>query len=225
MKRCLFFSAFMVVWLAATVEQTRADILFESGMLGPTGVPWSDVENQTVFGANIKSNVFNGVRFQFAEPVVTTEIGGHLVGIPDSMDTFFGAIVKLDDQNDFPDSPNLSTPDVLGSTVIAFPEPSAEVFGDLALSLDPGWYALVFGSGLFGAVGDGAMPLNNPDIGNPTYIGFQSGAVLGWGNLINPIFRNYRFVVHGHVVPEPTILGLISVAVLSVLMVRMRNRR
>ena len=42
--------------------------------------------------------------------------------------------------------------------LFSIPEPSAEIFGSLSLSLDPGWYALIFGSGLFGATGDGAMP-------------------------------------------------------------------
>ncbi|MDZ4659158.1 MAG: hypothetical protein SH868_16425 [Bythopirellula sp.] len=151
----------------------RADMLFESGTLGPTGIP-----RGVIPGANVSAAVFNGVRFQLTQPVITTQVGGHFVGSLGTTDTFFGAIVALIDENDFPDSGDLSTPDVLGSTVIAFPEPSAEVFGDLTLALDPGWYALVFGSGLIGASGDGAMPLNNPDIGNPTYIGYQLGT--GW---------------------------------------------
>jgi hypothetical protein len=182
------------------VSVAGAAIIYESGTLGPTGVPRRDVSDQVVLGATISPFAYNGVKFQLSQPVITRQIGGHFVGSLGT--TFFGAIVALENENDFPDSGDLSTPDVLGSMVTAFSEPSAEVFGDLELHLDPGWYALVFGSGFFGASGDGAALLNNPDIDNPTYIGHQPLSGFGWGNLINPIFRNYRFVVEGNVIPE-----------------------
>jgi hypothetical protein len=212
MRRTRLWITSMILALTALVAPSAdftstaaAEIIYESGSLGPTGIPIGVVP-----GANVSAAVFNGVRFELTVPVVTTHVGGHFVGSTDTTDTFFGAIVQLADENDFPNSGDLSTSDVLGSTTMEFPHPSAEVFGDLALRLDPGWYALVFGSGLFGATGDGAMPLNNPDIGSPTYIAHQPGAVLGWGDLLNPIFRNYRFVVEGEIVPEPSSIALAS---------------
>lgn len=184
-----------------------ADILFESGSLGPTGIPRSEVTG----GSNVNPFVFVGVRFHLDQPVLTTQIGGHFVKNAGANESFFGAIIELTDEYDFPDSGNLSTPDVVGITLLEFPEPSDEVFGDLTKPLSPGWYALVFGSGLFGASGSGGALSNGMDIGNPTYIAWQPGAVNGWGNLINPIFRNFRFVVQGRVVPEPTTLALLFV--------------
>jgi hypothetical protein len=188
-----------------------AEIIYESGHLGPTGIPQGAVD-----AANVNAFVFNGVRFNLTSTVVTTQVGGHFVGPVGTTGTLFGAVIKLVDENDFPDSRDLSTPDVLGSTTLAFPEPSAEVFGNLSLALDPGWYTLVFGSGLFGATGNGAMPLNNPDIGNPTYIGLQPGGVSGWGDLLNPIFQNYRFVVRGEIVPETSSIALLLFGFLNV---------
>jgi hypothetical protein len=191
-----------------------AAILYESGTLGPTGVSWPDLANGTIPGINIAKDVFNGVRFELTMPVVTSEIGGHFAA--QSSGTFFGAIVQLAGENDFPDSSDLTTPDVLGSAVLSFPRSSAEVFGELSLSLDPGWYALVFGSGLFGAIGGGGAVGNNPDIGHPTYVGYQPGG--DWFSLIDlaVIFRDYRFVVIGDVVPEPStaILVLVPLALL-----------
>lgn len=207
MNRVLLLLA-TLAWVAPPTAD--AAVIFESGVLGPTGL-----EKGAVAASVVASDVFAGVRFQLTEPVVTSQVGGHFVDR--SNGTFFGAIVRLDNENDFPNSGDLSTPDVLGAAVLIFPVPSAEVFGNLAIALDPGWYALVFGSGLFGAAGDGAAPLNNPDIGSPTYIAFQPGAVSGWGVLLNPIFRNFRFVVNGQVVPEPSTVGLISVAVFALM--------
>jgi hypothetical protein len=224
MNRFTFLVSIMVAVSAPPkLPSVSAAVIFESGTLGPTGITWQQALNGEVRASNVNSNVFSGVRFELLQPVAITQIGGHLVGPPGTLDTFFGAIVKLDDENDFPNSGDLSTSDVLGSTLIGFPEPSAEVFGDLSLPLDPGWYALVFGGELFGASGHGAMPLNNPDIGNPTYIAWQTGD--GWANLLNPIFRNYRFVVQGTIVPEPTAIVLFSIALFSVFFVRNPNRR
>jgi len=107
----------------------------------------------------------------------------------------------LDDESDFPDSGDLSTPDVLGSTELTFPVPSAEVFGDLNLTLEPGWYALVFGSGLFGTSGNGAAPRNNT--------AFQPDSGVQWIN-ITGAFSNQRFVVQGQIVPEASTVVLVS---------------
>ncbi len=214
-----FLFSIIGVYMAPPVS---AAILFESGTLGSTGVPWSDLVDQTVLGVNIKPTVFNGVRFELTEPVVTTKVGGHFAAPLSS--NFFGALVKLDDENDFPDSGDLTTPDVLGTALLTFPELSNEVFGDLTLALGPGWYALIFGSGLFEATGSGGAPMNNPDIGLPTYIGFQSGAPSGWGSL-SSFFGNLRFVVEGTIVPEPSAFMLALTTALFSLFRRKSCRR
>lgn len=187
-----------------------ADILFESGTLGPTGVPYSQLGN-TVPGTEVFSSIFPGVRFELTQPVKTTSVGGHFVA--DISGTFFGAIVALDDENDFPNSPDLSTPDVLGVTTLIFSNPSAEVYGNLELNLDPGWYALVFGSGLFGTTGSGGAVRNGIDIGDPTYIAY--GQNLQWFNMdVLPLpFDNHRFVINGEIVPEPSSILLVVFAV------------
>ncbi len=188
--------------LAATV--------FESGTLGPTGLYLNAIGGGTAPGSSgVNPDVFSGVRFQIGQTVMTTRVGGHFVADPRFGDSFFGAIVRLDGAMDFPDSGNLSTPDVLGTTLLTFPNPSAEVFGNLTVKLDPGWYALVFGSGLFGATGSGAAVLNNPDIGTPSYIAHQPAA--GWFNFadIGGFFNDFRLVVDGNAVPEPSTCVLV----------------
>lgn len=213
-------AAWMFLSVIAT-SYTVAATLFESGALGPTGIPRSEVTG----GSNVSPFVFVGVRFHLDQPVITTQIGGHFVKNTGAGASFFGALVALADENDFPDSGNLSTPDVVGTTLLSFPEPSNEIFGAVAKPLPAGWYAVVFGSGLFGATGSGGAMNNGADIGSPGYIGWQVGAVNGWGNLINPIFRNFRFVVQGQLVPEPCASNLLLVLAFARALLRTPSRQ
>jgi hypothetical protein len=180
-----------------------AAVLFESGTLGLTGVTFQDIGN-TVPGTNVNPFVFTGVRFELTTPVVTTQIGGHFAG----NGTFFGALGKLDGEMDFPNSGDFSTSDFVDAALLTFSNPSAEIVDDLATSLDSGWYALVFGSGLFGATGSGAALRNGMDIENPSYIAYQPMSGVTWVE-ITPAFNDHRFVLYGTAVPEPSsLLGL-----------------
>jgi hypothetical protein len=196
-----------------------ADVLFESGTLGPTGIFIDQIMGDGIHpgGAVVSPVVFDGVRFELTQGALTTSVGGHFVGYPSGDKSLFAAIVRLDNGTDFPNSGDLSTPDVLGHALLAFPNPSAEVFGGLNVHLDPGWYALVFGSGLFGATGRGAALLNNPDIGAPTYFAYEPG--IGWFDTSAPNgpFQNYRLAVDGNFVPEPNSAMLVLVAVVVIL--------
>lgn len=202
-------ATFLGAAISISATFCSAATLFESGTLGPTGITWTELVNQSVPATNIKDVVFSGVRFELAKQVMTTEIGGHFAS--ESGGTFFGAIVSLDNENDFPDSNDLSSADVQGTTLISFPTPSDEVFGTLNLLLEPGWYAAVFGSGLFGATANGGALRNGADIRDPVYVAFQPGAVGNWSNLTS-LFDNHRFVVRGQIVPEPSSLFLSLVA-------------
>ena len=174
MRQLSFLGVVVSCMLAAT--NARGDILFESGTLGPTGIPRSEITG----GSNVSPFVFVGVRFHSDQPVLTTQVGGHFVKNAGANEPFFGAIIALANENDFPDSGNLSTPDVIGNTLLSFPEPSNEVFGVIDEPLAPGWYALVFGSGLLGASGSGVALNNGVDLGEPAYIAFQPGPGFGW---------------------------------------------
>ena len=171
-------------------------ILFESGTLGPTGLAQFDVA-----ATNVNASVFTGVRFELTQQVQTSQVGGHFLSAAGG--NFFGAIVQLDDGDDFPDSSDLSTADVLGIAELIFPVASNEVFGDLELSLNTGWYALVFGSGLFDTTGSGAATRNNPDLGNPEYVSRTAGGI--WRSLEGASipFEDHRFVLTGQIIPEP----------------------
>lgn len=200
--------------VAAAVLLTAASaaaesILFRTAELGPTGVTLAELASQVVPGTNVTSRIFIGARFELTTPVVTSRIGGHFVSV--GVDGgFFGAIVALDGPDDLPDSGDLSTPDVLGVTLLDFPAPSAEVFGDLELSLSPGWYGVVFGSGLFGATGRGGSVDNGDAIGVGSLIG--RGTSPAWAST-EPASLGQSLRVDGEVVPEPAAATLLMVCV------------
>ncbi len=115
-------------------------------------------------GISISDQQFVMIRFQVStiDPIRTYEIGGQFGGFRGN-GNIFGAIVALTDINDVPDSVDLSTPDVLGTTLIpvfneADPDRSFITSGKLSLELSRGFYAAVFGSGKFGATSDGFSP-------------------------------------------------------------------
>jgi hypothetical protein len=195
--------------LSYTVGSALGAVIYESGVAGPVGVTQSDVLSGSVPATNINPDVFVGVRFHTSRTAITSRIGGHFVGGSDST-LFFGAIVQLTNSNDFPDSGDLSTPDVIGRTWLSFQHPSREDYVDLSVSLEPGWYALVFGSGLFGAYGSGGAVRNGVDDGSPSYIAWQSGSP-GWFDLADladfHVFDNHRFVIEGNFTPEPSTLA------------------
>jgi hypothetical protein len=170
----------------------------------------------SVAGTNVSPDVFVGARFEVDHPIRTTRIGGHFIGHPLNANAeFFGALVALEDETDLPDSDDLSSSDVLGVAYLEFPGSSDEVFTDLAVTLNPGWHAVVFGSGFFGTTAVGGALRNGLDNGPQSYIGWQPG--VGWIELSQffpPLFTNHRFVVEGTFIPEPitlseTVIGLL----------------
>ena len=126
----------------ATAPAVGEIVLYESATAGQLGVPYEDVYQQIVLGVNVTSSVFQGARFELELPVVTSRIGGHFVartGVGEQ--TVFGAIVALDGPDDFPDSEDLSTPDVLGVAEFTVGDLSANSFGVISIELEPGCMA------------------------------------------------------------------------------------
>ena len=214
-------SALSLLLVCQALIVAYAGVLYQSGTLGPTSISWSDVAFDAVPGASAEQSAFVGARFNVDSQAVTVRIGGHFAAHPNSVtDKFFGAIIRLSGSTDLPDSENLSTPDVLGATTLSFTSPSSVAFGDLSLILRPGWYAVVFGSGLFGSdqFAVGAAIRNGQDAGSPSCIAWPPG--LGWFDaqaLFPGSFENNYFVVEGNYIPEPSSLSLALLAAAAIL--------
>jgi len=172
-----------------SVSEVFADIIYESATLGPTGIDFP--------GNSINSGQYLGSRFSITQQVEVSEIGGHL---RTQTGNIFGAIVEL--SGPLPSSFPLSAGEVVASTVISAPGLSSDVSVPLSVTLMPGDYAIIFGSGQFGATGFGLMTFNN--VNTPEGVGsyFFSQA----GNWLNGGFDNTRFTVNGVIaIPSPTI--------------------
>jgi hypothetical protein len=146
-----------------------------------------------------------GARFSLASTANVTDVGGHLFGNGDG--SLFAAILQLSAPGALP-SGNPFDGTTLATTTFLPPVSSADVSIPLSVTLGPGDYALVFGSGWFGATGSGRMPNNNVDLPPASY--FYWNALPWHDGAISQI----RFVVYGDLVgtavPEPDSLLLVG---------------
>jgi hypothetical protein len=193
----------LVVWVATTGlflcgERAAAQpVLLESAALGATG---------SYSGSSVATSQFVGWRFQIDTPLAVEQVGGHLLGSAEG--GIFAALVSLDTIDAIPHGLPFTDYEVIATTVFQPPLPSEEVAVPLTAELRPGSYALVFGTGYFGASGEGALPNfdDQPDI-PPTDI----SSFIFWSRpFFNEPFEwrenlasHMRFVVAGEVLQIP----------------------
>jgi len=180
------FSILLLVPVGA--QNAFAVIIYESSTLGPTG--------QTTGGFNVNEVQFLGSRFSISETMEVSQIGGHMYRGSFGDNLIFGAIVELSGPDALPLGDPFTGGEVLASTTFTPPVLSADVSVPLSITLQPGDYALIFGSGEFGATnGEGVMTVNN--FITPEGV----GSYIVW---INNMWRfglseldNLRFTVNG----------------------------
>jgi VCBS repeat-containing protein len=165
---------------AALSDDDSIQTFFESATLGNTG--------STSAVVHVNHGQFLGVRFEVTSAVAASGIGGHFVTRFGDTNQMFAAIVALSGPDDFPDTANLSSADVVGSTLITVSSPSDEYSAPIDVDLEPGWYALVFGTGILGSGFDeSGVPAVDVPIGSPSY--FYRDAS---GNYFSDGFSNVR---------------------------------
>jgi len=163
---------------------------------------------------------FIGARFSLEDPVHLEQIGASFYAINES-DTFFAAIVAFDLGFDLPRGLPFEDGEVLGSTILQPGTNLTEALASISLTLDPGNYGIVIGTGLYGASGVGGMPNNNSDHLHSSYfrwsdIPMQTPEWSYGGD-------GYRFLINGQVVPEPSTALLVTTGLIA-LMLKMKNR-
>jgi len=162
-------------------QAARADVILQTATF--TG---DDPGDYTALGDGTNDGSrFIGARFSLSDPTLITNIS---VGIGRyGSGTFFGAIVPLTGGTAFPSVDPASLSSIaLGSVLLSATDSSgnggpAVVSGNLSLDLAAGDYAVIFGSGLFGASGYGPITEGNTPVGNYSGL-FESLYDADWFN-------------------------------------------
>lgn len=200
MKRLASFA----VAVCAAVSSAHAAKVFESAT-GPFDA-WA-----CCVGSGISDTQFIGASFAISQATKVDAIGGHFNNFGDNPDfglggTVFGAIVKLG--SDGLPVGDLSRIDGVLAHKVFTPQSGVDSQTSIDVTLQPGQYGLVFGSGLFGADGRSTLTFVQP--GEATS---SEGAVMAindssfptWGWMDDQPNR-YRVFVSGALVssvPEP----------------------
>ncbi len=116
--------------------------------------------NPSLFQSTIVNDAFwQSHRFEVVGTSTTiADVGGYFRNTDPASATLFAAITALTSDSDYPDSNDLSTTDVVASTTFLVPGnlSGGDVMTPFSATLDPGWYALSFGTGAFGAPSAGS---------------------------------------------------------------------
>jgi hypothetical protein len=123
-------------------------VVLESAEMGAPG---------RIGGTSVTTAHYVGWRFQTAQTLAVERVGGHLLSFPEEPGDIFAALVRLASIDSVPIGAPFTSEEIVATTTFRPPFPSDEVFVPLIAPLTPGSYALVFGTGLFGATGAGAL--------------------------------------------------------------------
>ena len=150
--------------LAAAPTPANATILFETAAY--TGVDTGEYI--------IQDTRFIGAAFTLTKSREITGIGGQFGGYPSG--SVFGAIVPLASQTSLPSfAPSAIASNAVADVVFSLPTVTAIDFtAPLDVTLPAGSYAVIFGSGAFGASGWGGLGDQNTPIGSPNYVSYFS---------------------------------------------------
>lgn len=112
-------------------------------------------------GQSASSDFYAAINFQITETVTTGRIGGHIRNYGDGTPVF-GALFRIDAEFDRVTLADFNGKRLLGVTRIQPPDVFADASGNLRVTLEPGWYAMVLGAGRFGTTGRADLDFIEP---------------------------------------------------------------
>jgi hypothetical protein len=188
----------VIAWNAFTPPWANSQsVLLESAQMGTPG------EDS---GNSITDFQWIAWRFSTDVPLAVHRVGGHIYSIEEG--GIFAAFIRLSAIDALPVGAPFNADEVVATTTFEPTFPSAETFTPIDATLAPGAYALVFGTGLFGATGLASMPngLDQPDIPPTNLSSFIYWSPPGQGlphQWRTNLASHMRFVVEADVIHLP----------------------
>jgi hypothetical protein len=184
----------------------QADAVLETGTLNGTD------PGDTIISTFFTPARYIGAVFTLTKTTQITEVGFGIGCCGGG--TAFGEIVAADSDNPLALPSDLAAAD-LGHTTFNVPflnfDDSGDVSGALSVVLQPGTYAVVFGTDLFGGTGTAPITSGVDEAGYPTIFFGEAGS--DWGPFGN---GPARIFVYGNAVPEPVTIALMLAGLLGV---------
>jgi len=162
----------------------------------------------------IDNTRYLGAIFTVSQAETVSAIGGNFTANGDG-NAIFGAIVKL--------APGAALPANVASNAVAettFTPTGGDQSVALNTVLQPGQYAVVFGSGLFGATGSSGLVSGQTAIGTPSFVQYN-GSPLAAGQFTDDTLRVTVNAVSA--VPEPTSALLFAMGAVALGLMRRRR--
>ena len=165
----------MAYWARMSCRLALVTSIWSSGYLRGEVLLETSLPGLTNGGNGLHADKFLGARFTLDERTLVTGIGGHVKGSSAGDRTLFFAVVPTHGPGFFPSDTNLT--EAVFSTVVTapfndvgpYPYQVPDTVVPVSLVLEAGTYGLVIGSGLFGATGNGWMPVRGSSIPLPWY--------------------------------------------------------
>ena len=197
--RLRWLGAAIICFASSMTSGEGASITLASAEMGPAG---------QISGTPISANKYIGWRFRVSKTLAVTEVGGHVGGVNGEL---FAAIVSLTALDALPQGAPFADGTVKASTTFMPPLPTAEFRAPLSVTLAAGTYALVIGSGKFGATGNGVAS----SVQQPNILPTTQASYIFWEQSVPNVFNwavgsanNLRFVVVGTEIANPADFNL-----------------